>query len=196
MWPGKAPRLNEAYPVEWARAVHFPVMLYFVVFIGINGPRVGNGRAAQPEPYVLPAGRARPVRRGRELERLLVYGVARSHCAGLGHRAPVGARSDCQALREGLGALSHTAQCCPAAVERPRAGGRRRASACRRPVLPAMLSPHAARPAARSGRSGASVFTRKRVPAERSESACRRCYRTPTGAKYTWPSSSCTPILQ
>ena len=31
-WPEKADRLNKAYPVEWARAVHFPVMLYFVGF--------------------------------------------------------------------------------------------------------------------------------------------------------------------
>ncbi|WP_253906662.1 cytochrome b/b6 domain-containing protein [Arthrobacter sp. I3] len=31
-WPEKAERLNKAYPVEWARAVHFPVMLYFVAF--------------------------------------------------------------------------------------------------------------------------------------------------------------------
>ncbi|WP_435747330.1 cytochrome b/b6 domain-containing protein [Microbacterium sp. PMB16] len=33
MWPKKAERLSKAYPIEWARAVHFPVMLYFVVFI-------------------------------------------------------------------------------------------------------------------------------------------------------------------
>ncbi|MCK2034551.1 cytochrome b/b6 domain-containing protein [Microbacterium sp. SSW1-49] len=33
MWPKKAERLSKAYPVEWARALHFPVMLYFVVFI-------------------------------------------------------------------------------------------------------------------------------------------------------------------
>lgn len=31
-WPEKAEWLNKAYPVEWARAVHFPVMLYFVAF--------------------------------------------------------------------------------------------------------------------------------------------------------------------
>src|SRR5690554_4628715 len=31
-WPAKATRLNKAYPIEWARAVHFPVMLYFVLF--------------------------------------------------------------------------------------------------------------------------------------------------------------------
>ncbi|WP_422212648.1 cytochrome b/b6 domain-containing protein, partial [Microbacterium sp.] len=30
MWPKRAERLSKAYPVEWARAVHFPVMLYFV----------------------------------------------------------------------------------------------------------------------------------------------------------------------
>ncbi|MFJ6279542.1 cytochrome b/b6 domain-containing protein [Arthrobacter subterraneus] len=33
LWPKKAATLNRAYPVEWARAIHFPVMLYFVVFI-------------------------------------------------------------------------------------------------------------------------------------------------------------------
>ncbi|HEX5857394.1 MAG TPA: cytochrome b/b6 domain-containing protein [Microbacterium sp.] len=32
-WPKSAKALNRAYPVEWARAVHFPVMLYFVAFI-------------------------------------------------------------------------------------------------------------------------------------------------------------------
>lgn len=33
LWPKTAATLNRAYPVEWARAIHFPVMLYFVVFI-------------------------------------------------------------------------------------------------------------------------------------------------------------------
>ena len=33
VWPKSAQRLNKLYPVEWARAVHFPVMLYFVAFI-------------------------------------------------------------------------------------------------------------------------------------------------------------------
>ncbi|QDG66717.1 hypothetical protein NIBR502772_11320 [Pseudarthrobacter sp. NIBRBAC000502772] len=32
-WPKDAATLNKAYPVELARAIHFPVMLYFVVFI-------------------------------------------------------------------------------------------------------------------------------------------------------------------
>lgn len=36
IWPKNAKALNKAYPVEWARAVHFPVMLYFVVFIIIH----------------------------------------------------------------------------------------------------------------------------------------------------------------
>ncbi|WP_306232255.1 cytochrome b/b6 domain-containing protein [Agrococcus beijingensis] len=31
-WP-KRPALDRAFPIEWARAVHFPTMLYFVVFI-------------------------------------------------------------------------------------------------------------------------------------------------------------------
>jgi thiosulfate reductase cytochrome b subunit len=33
IWPKNATALNKAYPVEWARKVHFPVMLYFVLFI-------------------------------------------------------------------------------------------------------------------------------------------------------------------
>ncbi|EAR23678.1 hypothetical protein A20C1_03298 [marine actinobacterium PHSC20C1] len=33
LWPAQATRLNRLYPVEWARAVHLPVMLYFVAFI-------------------------------------------------------------------------------------------------------------------------------------------------------------------
>ncbi|GAB4099414.1 cytochrome b/b6 domain-containing protein [Sinomonas halotolerans] len=37
-WPtnAKAPRLNKAYPMEWARAVHFPVMAFFVVFVIVH----------------------------------------------------------------------------------------------------------------------------------------------------------------
>lgn len=31
-WPDQNARLNKIYPVEVARAIHFPVMLYFVVF--------------------------------------------------------------------------------------------------------------------------------------------------------------------
>ncbi|UUT34581.1 cytochrome b/b6 domain-containing protein [Microbacterium elymi] len=33
IWPQNAKALNKAYPVEWARAVHFPVMLVFALFI-------------------------------------------------------------------------------------------------------------------------------------------------------------------
>lgn len=36
VWPKNAQALNKAYPVEVARALHFPVMLYFVVFIAIH----------------------------------------------------------------------------------------------------------------------------------------------------------------
>ncbi|WP_353477570.1 cytochrome b/b6 domain-containing protein [Microbacterium sp. zg-YB36] len=36
MWPKNNARLNQAYPVEWARALHFPVMLYFVAFIIVH----------------------------------------------------------------------------------------------------------------------------------------------------------------
>ncbi|WP_081736895.1 cytochrome b/b6 domain-containing protein [Arthrobacter sp. MA-N2] len=32
-WPVRATRLNKAYPIELARAIHFPVMLYFVLFV-------------------------------------------------------------------------------------------------------------------------------------------------------------------
>ncbi len=36
MWPKKNAKLTAAYPIEWARRIHFPVMLYFVVFIVIH----------------------------------------------------------------------------------------------------------------------------------------------------------------
>ncbi|EPD84661.1 hypothetical protein HMPREF1529_01264 [Microbacterium sp. oral taxon 186 str. F0373] len=36
MWPKKNLKLSAAYPIEWARKVHFPVMLFFVVFIIIH----------------------------------------------------------------------------------------------------------------------------------------------------------------
>jgi hypothetical protein len=36
MWPKKNLKLSAAYPIEWARKVHFPVMLFFVVFIVIH----------------------------------------------------------------------------------------------------------------------------------------------------------------
>jgi len=36
LWPANATRLSRIYPVEWARAVHFPVMLYFVIFIVVH----------------------------------------------------------------------------------------------------------------------------------------------------------------
>jgi thiosulfate reductase cytochrome b subunit len=36
IWPKNAPTLNRLYPVEWARKVHFPVMIYFVIFIIIH----------------------------------------------------------------------------------------------------------------------------------------------------------------
>ncbi|MDR6413787.1 cytochrome b/b6 domain-containing protein [Pseudarthrobacter sulfonivorans] len=35
-WPKKAPALNKAYPIELARAIHFPVMIYFVAFIVVH----------------------------------------------------------------------------------------------------------------------------------------------------------------
>ncbi|GAA1924161.1 hypothetical protein GCM10009775_15620 [Microbacterium aoyamense] len=36
MWPKNAKGLSKAYPIEWARAVHFPTMLYFVAFIAVH----------------------------------------------------------------------------------------------------------------------------------------------------------------
>ncbi len=36
IWPKNAKTLNRIYPVEWARAVHFPTMLYFVAFIAVH----------------------------------------------------------------------------------------------------------------------------------------------------------------
>lgn len=36
LWPKSASTLNRVYPVEWARALHFPVMLYFVAFIIVH----------------------------------------------------------------------------------------------------------------------------------------------------------------
>lgn len=35
-WPTKAKRLNMIYPIELARSVHFPVMMYFVGFIAVH----------------------------------------------------------------------------------------------------------------------------------------------------------------
>lgn len=35
-WPKNAGKLNKIYPVELARAVHFPVMLYFAAFIVVH----------------------------------------------------------------------------------------------------------------------------------------------------------------
>jgi thiosulfate reductase cytochrome b subunit len=32
-WPKRAKALNKVYPIELARAIHFPVMLYFVIFV-------------------------------------------------------------------------------------------------------------------------------------------------------------------
>lgn len=36
LWPKKAERLSRVYPVELARAIHFPVMVYFVAFIVVH----------------------------------------------------------------------------------------------------------------------------------------------------------------
>jgi hypothetical protein len=36
LWPSGGKTLTKAYPVKWARAVHFPVMLYFVLFIFVQ----------------------------------------------------------------------------------------------------------------------------------------------------------------
>lgn len=36
VWPKDAERLNRLYPAEWARKVHFPVMVFFVGFIVVH----------------------------------------------------------------------------------------------------------------------------------------------------------------
>ncbi|MEW1976337.1 MULTISPECIES: cytochrome b/b6 domain-containing protein [Microbacterium] len=36
IWPTNAQRLNVLYPIEWARAVHFPTMVFFVLFIAVH----------------------------------------------------------------------------------------------------------------------------------------------------------------
>ena len=36
VWPSRARRLSRAYPIEVARAVHFPVMLFFVGFVVVH----------------------------------------------------------------------------------------------------------------------------------------------------------------
>ncbi|BAJ74903.1 hypothetical protein MTES_1939 [Microbacterium testaceum StLB037] len=36
VWPKDAEKLNRLYPVEWARKIHFPVMLFFVAFIVVH----------------------------------------------------------------------------------------------------------------------------------------------------------------
>ncbi|WOQ69923.1 cytochrome b/b6 domain-containing protein [Microbacterium limosum] len=36
VWPKNAATLSRLYPVEWARALHFPVMLYFVAFTVVH----------------------------------------------------------------------------------------------------------------------------------------------------------------
>ena len=36
MWPKGNAKLSAAYPIEWARKIHFPVMLYFVLFIIVH----------------------------------------------------------------------------------------------------------------------------------------------------------------
>ncbi|WZH38583.1 MAG: cytochrome b/b6 domain-containing protein [Microbacterium enclense] len=36
VWPKDAERLTRLYPIEWARRIHFPVMLFFVAFIVVH----------------------------------------------------------------------------------------------------------------------------------------------------------------
>ena len=36
VWPKDAERVNRLFPAEWARRIHFPVMLFFVVFIAVH----------------------------------------------------------------------------------------------------------------------------------------------------------------
>jgi magnesium-transporting ATPase (P-type) len=36
VWPSNAKTLNGVFPLELARKIHFPVMLYFVLFIAVH----------------------------------------------------------------------------------------------------------------------------------------------------------------
>jgi thiosulfate reductase cytochrome b subunit len=36
LWPKNAKVLNKLYPVEWARAIHFPTMIYFLAFTFVH----------------------------------------------------------------------------------------------------------------------------------------------------------------
>lgn len=36
IWPKNAKRLDAIYPLEWARAIHYPVMLFFVFFVIVH----------------------------------------------------------------------------------------------------------------------------------------------------------------
>ncbi len=36
VWPKDAEKINKLYPIEWARKVHFPTMLFFVAFIVVH----------------------------------------------------------------------------------------------------------------------------------------------------------------
>ncbi len=36
VWPKRAATVNRLYPVEWARRVHFPVMIFFVAFVVVH----------------------------------------------------------------------------------------------------------------------------------------------------------------
>lgn len=36
LWPKNAKGLSKAYPIEWARRLHFPVMIYFVAFVIVH----------------------------------------------------------------------------------------------------------------------------------------------------------------
>lgn len=36
MWPSSSRRASALFPMEWARAIHFPVMIYFCAFIAVH----------------------------------------------------------------------------------------------------------------------------------------------------------------
>lgn len=55
IWPEQAKGLNKAYPVELARAIHFPVMLFFVLFIVVHVTLVFTTGALQNLNYVYAA---------------------------------------------------------------------------------------------------------------------------------------------
>ena len=104
IWPKNAKTLNRIYPVEWARAVHFPVMLYFVPFIIVHVILVFATGALRNLNHMYAAG-------CRQLDRVLDLRRRHRHHGGrVGRRAAARARAHRAAVRQGerpLGRNSH-----------------------------------------------------------------------------------------